>query len=142
MKFFSRILRNVTHRRKLRLGRIAEERLWNRIRDGRLGGYQFSRGAVIGTTSVTFACTKPKVAVVISHAPKMTTPMLVRQEVTARSLMDMEYAVLGFDCHIVNDNFDYVAASILDACRGMEREENGGAIEDLDDFDDEDFEIA
>ena len=86
----------------------AQAALWEKLRDSKLGGFKFSRQAVVGSTLVDFACPSRWLVVVLSPEG-LTAEVEALQD---KKLTDVGVRVLRYAESAVLDDADSVAKSI------------------------------
>lgn len=94
---------------------LAEERLWQRLRAGRLNGYKFVRQHPVGTYVVDFACRAERLVVEIDGATHGEAHQIARDARRTDFLGGQGYRVLRFQNHEIADNLHGVCETILAA---------------------------
>ena len=89
----------------------AEQALWEKLRDARLGGLKFARKAVVGTAIVDFACAARWVVISITQ-PEDSAEIAALQD---RKLAETGIRVLRFSAAEVTDELDQVVQAIIAA---------------------------
>jgi very-short-patch-repair endonuclease len=93
----------------------AEDKLWQRLRNRRLGGFKFVRQLDIGPYYADFACREAKLIVEVDGATHSTDEELAYDARRTRFLEAQGYRVLRFYNVSVYENLDGVAETILAA---------------------------
>jgi very-short-patch-repair endonuclease len=91
----------------------AETKIWSRLRNGKLGGFKFTRQEPIGPWFVDFVCRERRLIIEIDGATHSTDEERARDARRAEALIDAGFEVVRFNNADVFQNLDGVAESIL-----------------------------
>lgn len=95
----------------------AERRLWNRLRDGHLGGFRFRRQHTIGPYVADFASIEARLVIECDGAQHGFEDALIHDAKRTAFMESEGWRVLRFWNREIYDNMDGVLAAILDAAR-------------------------
>ena len=98
----------------------AEQALWARLRNRKLGGFKFARQQPIGPYFVDFVCRDRKRIIEIDGATHSTDAEIARDRSRAAFLESLGYAITRFQNIDVFENIDGVVETILARLEGRE----------------------
>ena len=101
----------------------AERKLWQRLRDRRLGGLKFIRQAPIGTFYVDFLCRERRAIVEVDGGTHDTDAELRADEQRTAALERLGYRLLRVQNAEVYSDINAVAATILAWVGGWPRDD-------------------
>jgi very-short-patch-repair endonuclease len=106
--------------RQLRKNEVsAEQRLWEALRNRRLGGYKFVRQLPVGPYFADFACREHKLIVEVDGATHGSDEAIRHDERRARFLEAQGYRILRFLNDDIYWHLDEVRAAIIAALNEM-----------------------